>query len=58
MVFEFSTLIVPVIVLLAIAVIFMGVKTIPQASEFTVERFGKYTKTLEPGLNFIIPFGT
>ncbi len=56
MVFEFSTLIVPVIVLLAIAVIFMGVKTIPQASEFTVERFGKYTKTLEPGLNFIIPF--
>jgi regulator of protease activity HflC (stomatin/prohibitin superfamily) len=42
--------------LLAIAVVFMGVKTVPQGSEHTVERFGKYTKTLKPGLNFIVPF--
>jgi regulator of protease activity HflC (stomatin/prohibitin superfamily) len=34
----------------------MGVKTIPQGHEYTVERFGKYTQTLVPGLNFIIPF--
>jgi regulator of protease activity HflC (stomatin/prohibitin superfamily) len=34
----------------------MGVKTVPQGSEHTVERFGKYTKTLKPGLNFIVPF--
>jgi regulator of protease activity HflC (stomatin/prohibitin superfamily) len=34
----------------------MGVKTVPQGSEYTVERFGKYTKTLKPGLNFIVPF--
>ncbi len=54
--FDFSTLIVPIIALLAIAVVFMGVKTVPQGSEYTVERFGKYTKTLKPGLNFIVPF--
>ena len=54
--FDFSILIVPIIALLAIAVVFMGVKTVPQGSEYTVERFGKYTKTLKPGLNFIVPF--
>lgn len=35
--------------------IFMGVKTISQGNEYTVERFGKYRKTLVPGLHFIIP---
>ncbi len=28
----------------------------PQGYNYTVERFGKYRKTLTPGLNFIIPF--
>ena len=32
-----------------------GVKQVPQGMEFTVERFGKYTKTLGPGLNLIVP---
>ena len=54
--FDFSTLTVPIFALLAIAVVFMGVKTVPQGTEYTVERFGKYTKTLKPGLNFIVPF--
>ena len=54
--FDFSILIVPIIALLAIAVVFMGVKTVPQGTEYTVERFGKYTRTLKPGLNFIVPF--
>jgi len=46
------------IVLLAIAVatIFMGVKTVPQGYEWTVERFGRYRKTLRPGLNLIVPY--
>lgn len=46
-----------VIALLALAVILlsMGVRRIPQGYEHTVLRFGKYTKTLRPGLNFIIP---
>jgi regulator of protease activity HflC (stomatin/prohibitin superfamily) len=35
---------------------FMMVKTVTQGYEFTVERFGEYTRTLRPGLHFIIPF--
>lgn len=44
--------------LLAVAVfiVFMGVKVVPQGYEITIERFGQYTKTLEPGLHLITPF--
>ncbi len=42
--------------ILAILVLFAGVKTVPQGHNFTVERFGRYTRTLTPGLNLIIPF--
>ena len=41
--------------ILAIVLVFMGVKSVPQGMEFTVERFGRYTKTLRPGLNLIAP---
>ncbi|MCK6449919.1 MAG: SPFH/Band 7/PHB domain protein [Alphaproteobacteria bacterium] len=34
----------------------MGVKSVGQGTEWTVERFGRYTRTLRPGLNLIIPF--
>jgi regulator of protease activity HflC (stomatin/prohibitin superfamily) len=44
------------LVVLAIVVIATGVKTVPQGSQYTVERFGRYRKTLGPGLNLIIPF--
>jgi len=54
--FDFSMLFAPFVVLMAIFVVFMGVKTVPQGTEYTIERFGKYTQTLLPGLNFIIPF--
>lgn len=40
---------------LAIAVVFMGFKVVPQGSQWTVERFGRYTSTLKPGLNIIVP---
>ena len=45
-----------VLVVLAIAVLFAGVKSVSQGWEYTIERFGRYQRTLEPGLNFIIPF--
>ncbi|MCB1556085.1 MAG: SPFH/Band 7/PHB domain protein [Alphaproteobacteria bacterium] len=45
-----------VFVVFAVAILFMGIKSVPQGYEFTVERFGKYTHTMRPGLNFIIPF--
>ena len=44
-----------VLVVLAVALVFMGVKTVPQGFEYTVERFGRYTRTLPPGLHLIVP---
>jgi regulator of protease activity HflC (stomatin/prohibitin superfamily) len=44
------------LVVLVLIVIFAGVKTVPQGHNHTVERFGRYTKTLKPGLNLIVPF--
>src|SRR4051812_42438901 len=45
-----------VLALLAIVTVFAGVKTVPQGSQWTVERFGRYRATLMPGLNLIIPY--
>jgi regulator of protease activity HflC (stomatin/prohibitin superfamily) len=44
-----------VLFVLGIVLLIMGVKSVPQGMEFTKERFGKYTGTLRPGLNIIIP---
>ncbi len=44
------------ILILAVFVIFMGVKQVPQGYEWTVERFGRYIQTLSPGLSLIVPF--
>ena len=46
------------IIILAIAVMFVlqAVKVVPQQSAWVLERFGKYNRTLLPGLNIIIPF--
>ena len=43
------------ILVLIIVLLFLGIKTVAQGHEYTVERFGKYTRTLRPGLNFITP---
>jgi len=43
------------ILVLAVVLVIMGVKSVPQGTEFTVERFGRYTRTLRPGLNLITP---
>src|ERR1700748_1784427 len=45
-----------VFVLLVIVTLLAGVKTVPQGYDWTIERFGKYTRTLTPGLNLIIPY--
>lgn len=45
-----------VVVVVAIIVIAKLVRIVPQGYEWTVERFGKYTRTLMPGLHFLIPF--
>ena len=45
-----------VLLVLFIAVLAAGVKVVPQGWNYTVERFGRYTRTLRPGLALIIPF--
>lgn len=50
------TLVVLVILGLALVTVFMGVKVVPQGREYTVERFGRYMRTLSPGLHVITPF--
>ncbi|GAA5317734.1 MAG: SPFH domain-containing protein [Candidatus Pelagadaptatus aseana] len=43
-------------VLLGIILVVKGVKSVPQGEVWTVERFGKYTRSLNPGLTLIVPF--
>ncbi|MDX2507604.1 MAG: SPFH domain-containing protein [Gammaproteobacteria bacterium] len=40
---------------LAIILVVLGIKKVDQGMEFTVERFGRFTRSLRPGLNFIVP---
>jgi len=54
--FEGASVFVIFLVVLAIVTIFLGVKIVPQGYNFTIERFGKYIKTLGPGLGLIFPF--
>ena len=50
------TIFVLILVLLAVLTLFAGVKTVSQGYNWTVERFGRYTRTLTPGLNLIVPY--
>ena len=52
-IFEIFVIAVPIVMVLYAL---FAIKTVPQGTEYTVERFGKYTKTLRPGLSIIIPF--
>ncbi len=45
-----------VLLLFAIITVLKGVRAVPQGYEWTIERFGRYTHTLSPGLGFIIPW--
>jgi regulator of protease activity HflC (stomatin/prohibitin superfamily) len=47
-----------VLMAVGVALVFvaMGVKAVPQGAEYTVERFGRYMRTLPPGLHIITPF--
>ena len=52
-----ALLIVTILVaLLVVFTVFRAVRIVPQARARNVERLGRYTKTLQPGLNFVIPF--
>lgn len=51
-----SLITIGVFLVVIIALLIAGIKTVPQGNHWTVERFGRYTHTLKPGLNIIIPF--
>jgi regulator of protease activity HflC (stomatin/prohibitin superfamily) len=51
-----ESVVVILVVLFALVTIYKGVNVVPQSDVFVVERFGKYTKSLNAGLNFIVPF--
>jgi regulator of protease activity HflC (stomatin/prohibitin superfamily) len=51
-----SALLVVFVVVLGIVTVFKAVRVVPQGFEWTVERFGKYTHTMSPGLHFLMPW--
>ena len=53
---DMSVLFVVALVVLAFVLLFSVVKIVPQGREYTVERFGKYTRTLSPGISLLTPF--
>lgn len=44
------------LIIFVLFIIYKGINIVPQSKVFVVERFGKYTRTLQAGLNLIIPF--
>jgi regulator of protease activity HflC (stomatin/prohibitin superfamily) len=51
-----ATIFVLAVLFLALMTIFSGVKSVPQGREWTIERFGRFTRVLKPGLNLIVPY--
>ncbi len=52
---DFGSITAIAVVIFAAVLIFMMVKSVPQGEEWTVERFGRYTHTMAPGLHFLVP---
>ena len=48
-------IVIVILVLAAVIVLFKAVRMVPQGYEWTVERFGKYTHTMTPGLHLLVP---
>ena len=45
-----------VLLVLALVILFGAIKIVPQGRKYTIERFGRYTRTLPPGIAFLTPF--
>ena len=52
----FTDVVFLVLVLLIIFTIYLGIKIVPQSQVYVIERFGRYTKSLESGLSIIVPY--
>ena len=53
---ETNLIVLGLLAVAALVLITSAVKVVPQGFNFTVENFGRYTRTLGPGLHFIMPF--
>jgi regulator of protease activity HflC (stomatin/prohibitin superfamily) len=51
-----TTYIVSAVIVLVVIIVLKGIKQVPQGQAMIVERLGKYIKTLDSGINFIVPF--
>jgi regulator of protease activity HflC (stomatin/prohibitin superfamily) len=50
------TIVLVALVILAVVTVAKGIRTVPQGQVWTVERFGAFTRLLQPGLNLIVPY--
>src|SRR5947208_16253670 len=51
-----SLIVAILLVVFVISAVVRAVRVVPQASSVIVERLGRYSRTLEPGLHFLLPF--
>ena len=51
-----ALIVLAVLVLFVVSTIARAVRVVPQASAVIIERLGRYSRTLEPGLHFLVPF--
>lgn len=51
-----SLIVLGIFIFLVLATLSAGIKIVPQGYNWTVERFGRYTRTLTPGLNLLVPY--
>ena len=54
--FPLATLVFVALLVLAVVTVAKGIRTVPQGEIWSVERFGAFTRLLQPGLNLIIPY--
>jgi len=53
---DLATIVLVAVILLAVVTVAQGIRTVPQGEVWSVERFGAFTRLLQPGLNLIVPF--
>jgi len=54
--FSLLTIVLVALVVLAVITVAKGIRTVPQGEVWSVERFGAFTRMLQPGLNLIVPY--
>ena len=51
-----GTIVIAAIIVVIVLIIMMSIKLVPQGTAAVIERLGRYTKTVEGGITFLIPF--